>query len=75
MGEKIKITGTVIEKLSKQPLEYATVTFISSKNAKVVAGGITNPKGEFNIDVNPGIYTVKIEFISFKSIELKDKVP
>jgi hypothetical protein len=29
MGEKIKITGTVIEKLSKQPLEYATVTFIS----------------------------------------------
>jgi outer membrane receptor for ferrienterochelin and colicins len=74
MGEKIKITGTVIEKLSKQPLEYATVTFISSKNAKVVAGGITSPKGEFNIDVNPGIYTVKIEFISFKSIELKDKV-
>ncbi|CAM3014840.1 TonB-dependent receptor domain-containing protein [Flavobacterium frigoris] len=73
MGEKIKITGTVIEKISKQPLEYATVTFTSSKNVKVVAGGITNPKGEFNIDVNPGIYTVKIEFISFKSIELKDK--
>tara|TARA_R110000868_G_scaffold57476_7_gene177452 strand:+ start:11183 stop:13663 length:2481 start_codon:yes stop_codon:yes gene_type:complete len=68
---KIKITGTVIEKISKQPLEYATVTFISSKNAKVIAGGITNPKGEFNIDVFPGMYTIKIEFISFKSIELK----
>ncbi|NRT15523.1 outer membrane receptor protein involved in Fe transport [Flavobacterium sp. 28A] len=69
--EKIKITGTVIEKISKQPLEYATVTFISNKNQKVVAGGITNPKGEFNIDVTPGMYTIKIEFISFKSIELK----
>ncbi|WP_367770848.1 TonB-dependent receptor [Flavobacterium sp. WC2421] len=68
---KIKITGTVIEKISKQPLEYATVTFINSKNAKVIAGGITNTKGEFNIDVFPGMYTIKIEFISFKSIELK----
>ena len=72
--ERIKITGTVIEKISKQPLEYATVTFINSKSAKVIAGGITNPKGEFNIDVFPGMYTIKIEFISFKSIELKEKV-
>ncbi|HEY4618663.1 MAG TPA: TonB-dependent receptor [Flavobacterium sp.] len=71
--ERIKITGTVIEKISKQPLEYATVTFISSKNAKVIAGGITNPKGEFNIDVFPGMYTVKIEFISFKSITLNEQ--
>ncbi|SDW29527.1 outer membrane beta-barrel family protein [Flavobacterium degerlachei] len=72
-AERIKITGTVIEKISKQPLEYATVTFTNSKSAKVIAGGITNPKGEFNIDVIPGTYTIKIEFISFKSIELKDK--
>lgn len=71
---RIKITGTVIEKVSKQPLEYATVTFINSKSAKVVAGGITSAKGEFNIDVNPGTYLIRIEFISFKSIELKDKV-
>lgn len=71
--ERIKITGTVIEKISKQPLEYATVTFISSKNAKVIAGGITNPKGEFNIDVFPGTYTIKIEFISFKSVTLKEQ--
>lgn len=71
---KISITGTVIEKISKQPLEYATISFTNSKTAKVVAGGITNPKGAFNIAVSPGMYTIKIEFISFKSIELKDKV-
>lgn len=73
MAEKIKITGNVIEKTTKQPLEYATVSFINSKTAKVVAGGITNPKGEFNIDVTPGIYTIKIEFISFKSVEITQK--
>jgi outer membrane receptor for ferrienterochelin and colicins len=71
--ERIKITGTVIEKMGKRPLEYATVTLINPKNAKVVAGGITNPKGDFDIDVVPGIYTIKLEFISFKSVLLKDQ--
>ena len=73
ISTKIKITGNVIEKNTKQPLEYATVTFINSQSAKVVAGGITSPKGEFNIEVAPGTYTIKIEFISFKSIVIKDR--
>lgn len=63
---KIKIKGTVIEKVSKQPLEYATVTFTNPKFPKATTGGITNPKGEFDIDVTPGTYDIKIEFISFK---------
>ncbi|MBF2708516.1 outer membrane beta-barrel family protein [Flavobacterium soyangense] len=63
---KIKIKGTVIEKISKLPLEYATVTFTNPKFPKATTGGITNPKGEFDIDVTPGIYNIKIEFISFK---------
>lgn len=70
---KIKVTGKVIEKVSKQPLEYATVTFTSGASTKAVAGGITNPKGEFDIDVTPGIYDIKIEFISFKTITLKNR--
>jgi hypothetical protein len=36
-------------------LEYATVTIINSKGAKVVAGG-TNPKE--NLMIFPGIYTI-----------------
>lgn len=71
--QKIKVSGKVIEKASKQPLEYATITFINAKNPKALAGGITNAKGEFNVDVIPGIYDVKIEFISFKSTEIKQK--
>lgn len=70
---KIKISGKVIEKISKQPLEYATITFTKVTSQKSVAGGITNTKGEFDIDVAPGIYDIKIEFISFKPIILKQK--
>ena len=70
---KIKITGKVLEKISKQPLEYATITFLIPNNPKPVAGGITNPKGEFDIEITPGVYDIKIEFISFKLNEIKQK--
>ncbi|OYX84382.1 MAG: TonB-dependent receptor [Flavobacteriales bacterium 32-34-25] len=66
--EKVKISGTVIEKTTKQPLEYATVTITDATNPKIIAGGITNPKGSFSIEVAPGTYNIKIEFISFKAI-------
>jgi outer membrane receptor for ferrienterochelin and colicins len=72
-GSKIKITGKVIEKVSKQPLEYATITFTNGASAKAIAGGITNPKGEFDVEVTPGVYDIKIEFISFKTITIKDR--
>ncbi len=73
-AKKIKITGNIIEKVSKQVLEYATITFINNRNPKVIFGGITNAKGEFDIEINPGSYDVKIEFISFKSNELKQQL-
>lgn len=73
LAKKIKITGIVVEKVSKQPLEYATITFINPKNSKSVTGGITNTKGEFDVEINAGIYDIKIDFISFKPTVIKQK--
>ncbi|MBP4138351.1 outer membrane beta-barrel family protein [Flavobacterium geliluteum] len=70
---KVKVTGKVFEKVSKQPLEYATISIMAANDTKVIAGGITNPKGEFEVAVAPGIYDIKIEFISFKATEIKQK--
>ncbi|MRX68781.1 Outer membrane receptor for ferrienterochelin and colicins [Flavobacterium resistens] len=70
---KVKVTGKVLEKVSKQPLEYAIISFKAPNNTKVVADGVTNPKGEFEIAVAPGTYDIKVEFISFKSTEIKGK--
>ena len=70
---KVKVTGKVFEKVSKQPLEYATISIMAPNDTKAIAGGITNPKGEFEVAVAPGTYDIKIEFISFKSTEIKQK--
>jgi len=70
---KVKVTGKVFEKVSRQPLEYATISIMAPNDTKVIAGGITNPKGEFEVAVAPGTYDIKVEFISFKSTEIKGK--
>jgi outer membrane receptor protein involved in Fe transport len=70
---KLKITGRVIEKTSRQPLEYATITLRLPNNPKAVTGGITNNKGEFSVDVAAGTYDITIEFISFKATEIKGR--
>ena len=72
-NKKIAITGKIVEKSSALPLEYATITFTSSETNKVVSGGITDAKGEFKIVITPGVYNIKYEYISFKTIEVKGK--
>jgi outer membrane receptor for ferrienterochelin and colicins len=72
-GKKVKVTGKVIEKGTNQPLEYSTISLVNTTTNKVTAGGITDAKGEFSFDATPGVYNVKVEFISFKPIEIKAK--
>lgn len=70
---QIEVTGKVIDDSSGSPLEFATVIFIDSEDT-MVNGGITNHDGEFNIKVPAGTYTVRYEFISFETKELKNQI-
>jgi len=72
-NKKVKVSGKVIDKITKQPLEYTTITFAEASNTSAVFGGITDAKGEFSFDVKPGVYNIKIEFISFKPIEIANR--
>jgi len=72
-GVKVKVTGKVVEKGTNLPLEFSTISLINSTTNKVTSGGITDEKGNFNFDTNPGVYNIKVEFISFKSLEIKSK--
>jgi outer membrane receptor for ferrienterochelin and colicins len=70
---KILITGKVTEKTSALPLEYATITLKNSKNPKMIYGGITDAKGDYAVEIIPGVYDVTLEFISFKPTVLSQK--
>ena len=71
--KEVTITGKIIDKETKQPLEYATISFFSKRQNKVVTGGITDIQGNFSIPVLTGLYDISIEYISFKTISIPDK--
>ncbi|WJJ95543.1 outer membrane beta-barrel family protein [Algibacter luteus] len=72
--KEVKISGNVIDKETKLPLEYATIAFFNKNQNKIVTGGITNAKGDFNIPVPTGTYDITIEYISFKTITIPNKI-
>ncbi len=63
---KVTITGKVVDALSNQPLEYATVV-VKNIKTKSIDGGITDIDGKFSVSVAKGQYDISIEFISFKT--------
>ncbi len=69
---QILITGNIVDSKTNEPLEYATVV-LNNQKTKQLSGGITDEKGNFNIKINPGIYDISFEFISFKTINLPNK--
>lgn len=69
--ETFEINGLVLEKNSGLPLEFTTVIVKPLKGPRVF-GGLTDQKGRYSIEVPKGRYTISYEFLSFKTITLKD---
>ena len=57
---QFKLTGKVIEQSTKAPLEYATITAQIPGNPNSLVGGITDPAGNFSIDIPTGTYDIAI---------------
>ncbi len=72
--ESIKITGTVLDKESNQPLEYATLVLQSVSNPNRVTGGITDANGKFEVETFPGKYHISIEYISYSTYKMEDQI-
>jgi hypothetical protein len=69
------ITGAIVDSLSGQPIEYATITVFQKGNTKPVNGTSTNHAGLFSIDnLSAGKYTLTIDFIGYRTIS-KDISP
>jgi len=71
-SQKFEVTAKVLEASNNQPLEYATFVFTHLKTKKVF-GGITNQSGNFSMEIPKGLYSVKVEFIGFKTKSLSQQ--
>ena len=65
---KPSIQGKIIDKDTESPLEFATVTIYTTADSTLVAGGVTDLDGKFNIEVKNDSYWLKLEFIAYEPL-------
>ncbi|AFK03331.1 hypothetical protein Emtol_2193 [Emticicia oligotrophica DSM 17448] len=61
-AQKQLIHGTILDSLTKQPIAFASITEVGTKN-----GTLSNQNGEFNIYVTNAIGEIKFSCIGYKS--------
>ncbi|QLE02947.1 TonB-dependent receptor [Galbibacter sp. BG1] len=71
--KQISVTGKAIDAETGQPLEYATLVLESIDNPGDVTGGVTDPDGNFDVEAPAGKYTIRLEYISYKSYVLNNQ--
>ena len=65
-----RITGTITDAGTKQPVPYATVVLLNPATAKPVDGTAADESGKFTMSkVAAGTYTVQISFLGYKPID------
>ncbi|MDA9555215.1 TonB-dependent receptor [Pelobium sp.] len=63
-----KISGTILDSLTRKPVDYATISLSKSGQTKSTNGSLADEKGFFKIDnIKPGKYRVTISFIGYTS--------
>lgn len=70
--QKFTVSGQIIDKDSNEPLEYATVVLLNPEGS-VVEGTITDLDGKYSLEIQRGVYTIRYEYISYKTIERTDQ--
>lgn len=66
-GQSVK--GEVRDKLSNEPISYASTRILSVKDSTFIDGGITTQSGKFNFKLDKGQYLLEISFMSYEKIK------
>ena len=66
MAQSFGVTGRVLNSES-EPIAYATV--VALKNGTQAAGGATNDRGEFTLNLTSGEYTFNISYLGYRTAE------
>ncbi|PWS29863.1 outer membrane beta-barrel family protein [Pedobacter paludis] len=63
-----RITATILDSLTKKPIDYATVSLVNAKDNKSVNGGVTDEKGKLTLqNISPDSYKLMIGFMGYKT--------
>jgi outer membrane receptor protein involved in Fe transport len=65
------LTGSVLDKASRQPIEFASVVLLHLPDSAMVKGTATDKKGKFILkDIPPGSYAVRCTYVGYERSEI-----
>lgn len=70
---KTTVTGKVVDADNGVPLEFATLVLQSVEDPNSITGGVTDAEGNFEVSAPSGRYDIRVEFISYKTYEVKNR--
>lgn len=56
------VKGSVLEKKSLKPIEFAEVILLTNENA-IITGAVTDPNGVFKLSAKQGDYTLQVTYV------------
>jgi ferric enterobactin receptor len=63
-----KISGKITDSVTKQPVDYATISLFKAGAASPFNGSVTDVKGNFTIDnIANGEYSIRVDFLGYKA--------
>ncbi len=72
-SDQVIVTGTVVEKTTNTPLEYASITIESTMDSNNITGDMSDASGKFSIPVTPDTYQIRIEYLGYKTYVIDSK--
>lgn len=61
-----KVSGTLVDSVSKKPLDYASVSIFRATGSSPINGVLTDEKGSFKIEgLHPGNYKLRITYVGY----------
>ena len=66
------ITGKVVDAQSLEQMEYATISLYNKRDSALITGTVSQKDGSFEMITKPGVFFMKIEFISYKQKVIDD---
>ena len=68
-SQSANLSGKIIDSLTGQPVEYATVSLVERETQKTVTGTISSADGSFSLSlIKAGSYNILIEAIGFLAV-------
>jgi len=70
-AQNLSCAGTVIDKTTNAPVQYATIRLLSLPDSLLYAGAITNEKGNFVINgISENNYICRVSYVGYSTVDI-----